>query len=70
MTEAAAKEAVSIFVQIPSPYIGRVELVVNIVINQISATSKICIPEGPAFTSVAAAGLSMMISKPVLLAGC
>ena len=29
VTEAAAKEAVSIFVQIPSPYIGRVELAVN-----------------------------------------
>lgn len=29
VTEAAAKEAVSSFVQIPSPYIGKVELVVN-----------------------------------------
>ena len=29
VTEATAKEAVSIFVQIPSPYIGRVELAVN-----------------------------------------
>ena len=30
VTEAAAKEAVSIFVQIPSPYLGRVELAVNV----------------------------------------
>lgn len=29
MTEAAAKEAVHIFVQIPSPYIGKVECAVN-----------------------------------------
>ena len=103
VTEAAAKEAVSIFVQIPSPYIGKVELAVHteavelyslecdsveldiktrnvlmddvigtveincnldmnvvcrslngeIAINQVAATSKISIPEGTAFTSVA-----------------
>lgn len=29
LTEAAAKEAVTVFVQIPSPYIGRVELAAN-----------------------------------------
>ena len=102
VTEAAAKDAVTIFVQIPSPYIGKIELAVNtetveisslecdsieldikaqnvtledvvgtveincnldmnvvchslkgeIAINQISATSKICIPEGTIFTAV------------------
>ena len=102
VTEAAAKDAVTIFVQIPSPYIWKVELAVNaetveisslecdsieldikaqnvtledvvgtveincnldmnvvchslkgeIAINQISATSKICIPEGTIFTAV------------------
>ena len=29
VTEATAKEAVSIFVQIPSPYIGQIECAVN-----------------------------------------
>lgn len=103
VTEAAAKEAVSVFVQILSPYIGKVELAVNaetvelhtlecdsveleiktrnvllddvigtveincnldmnvvcrslkgeIALNQIAATSRICIPEGTVFTSVA-----------------
>lgn len=102
VTEAASKDAVTIFVQIPSPYIGKIELAVNtetveisslecdsieldikaqnvtledvvgtveincnldmnvvchslkgeIAINQISATSKICIPEGTIFTAV------------------
>ena len=102
VTEAASKDAVMIFVQIPSPYIGKIELAVNtetveisslecdsieldiksqnviledvvgiveincnldmnvvchslkgeISINQISATSKICIPEGTIFTAV------------------
>lgn len=102
VTEAAAKEAVSVFVQIPSPYIGKIELAVNaetvqlsslecdsieldiktknvrledvagtveincnldmnivcnslngeIDLNQVSATSKIHIPEGTAFTAV------------------
>lgn len=103
VTEAIAKEAVSIFVQIPSPYIGKIECAVNaetvevrsmecdsieldvktpniileniigtveincnldmevicrslkgeVDINQISATSKIHIPEDAAFTAVA-----------------
>lgn len=103
VTEATAKETVSIFVQIPSPYVGKVELAVNaetvklyslecdsveleikaqnvmlddvigtveincnldmnvvcrslrgeVAINQVAATSKICIPEGTVFTSVA-----------------
>ncbi len=103
VSEAAAKEAVSIFVQIPSPYIGKIECAVhaeiveirslecdsieldvktpNIIledifgtveincnldmevvchslkgevdINQVSATSRICVPEGVAFTAVA-----------------
>lgn len=103
MTEAAAKEAVSIFVQIPTPYIGKIECAVNaeaveirsltcdsieldtktsnivledvigtveindnldmevichtlngeVAINQISATSRIRIPEGVAFTAIA-----------------
>ncbi len=103
VTEAAAKEAVSIFVQIPSPYIGKIECAVhaetveirslecdsieldvktpNIIledvsgtveincnldmevvcrslkgevdINQVSATSRIRVPEGVAFTAVA-----------------
>lgn len=102
ISEAAAKEAVSIFVQIPSPYIGKVECAVNaetveirslecdsieldvktpsiiledvsgtveidcnldmevvcrslngeVAINQISATSKIHIPEDTIFTAV------------------
>lgn len=102
ISEAAAKEAVSIFVQIPSPYVGKVECAVNaetvkvrslecdsieldvktpniiledvvgtveincnldmdvvchslkgeIAINQVSATSKIHIPEGAVFTAV------------------
>ena len=102
VTEAAAKEAVTILVQIPSPYTGKVELAINtekieisslkcdsieldvkaqnvtledvvgtveincnldmnvvchslkgeIAINQISATSKICIPEETIFTTV------------------
>ena len=102
VTEAAAKEAVSIFVQIPTLYIGKVECAVNaetveihslecdsieldvktsnillenvvgtieincdldmnilcgslsgaVEINQISATSKICVPEGLQFTAV------------------
>lgn len=102
VTEAAAKENLSVFVQIPSPYVGKIELAVNaetvqlcslecesieldiktknvrledvagtveincnmdmnincnslngeININQVSATSKIHIPEGTAFTAV------------------
>ncbi len=102
VSEAAAKEAVSIFVQIPAPYIGKIECAViaetveirslecdsieldikapnviledvvgtveincnldmdvvchtlkgEIAINQVSATSKIHIPEGAAFTAV------------------
>lgn len=102
MTAAAAKEAVAVFVQIPSPYIGKIELEVNagtvtvdslecdsmeldikspdlilkdvagaveincnldmdikcnslkgeIAVNQISAMSKIHIPEGTVFTAV------------------
>lgn len=102
VTEATAKEAVTIFVQIPSPYIGKIEVEVNaesvavdalecesieldiktpnlvlenvtgtveincnldmdircnslkgeIAINQLSATSKIFIPDGTAFTAV------------------
>lgn len=102
MTETAAKEAVSIFVQIPSPYIGKVECAVNaetvevrslecdsieldvkasnliledvsgtveincnldmeivcnsltgeVAVNQVSATSKIHIPENTIFTAV------------------
>lgn len=102
VTEAAAKEAVTIFVQIPSPHIGKVELEANaktvelhalecdsieldikaqdvlldgvigtveincnldmnvvcrslkgeVALNQISATSKICVPEGTAFAAV------------------
>jgi len=102
VTEAMAKEAVSIFVQIPTPYIGKIECAVNaetveihslecdsveldiktpsviledvigtveinnnldmnilcrslngaIEVNQISATSKICIPEGVTFTAL------------------
>lgn len=103
VTEAAAKEAVSIFVQIPTPYIGKIECAVNaetveirslecdsieldtktpsitldevigtieincnldmevichslngeVAINQVSATSKIRVPEGVAFTAIA-----------------
>lgn len=102
-TEAMAKEAIIIFVQIPLSYVEKIELAVNaktveisslecgsieldvkahnvrledvvgmveincnldmnidchslkgeIALNQVSATSKICIPEGTAFTSVA-----------------
>ena len=102
VTEAMAKEAVSIFVQIPTPYIGKIECAVNaqtveirslecdsieldvktpgvtleevvgtveincnldmevfchslngeVAINQVSATSKIHVPEGVAFTAV------------------
>lgn len=102
VTEAAAKEAVSIFVQIPTPYIGKIECAVNaetveicslecdsieldtktpsvtleevigtveincnldmevichslngeVAINQVSATSKIRVPEGVAFTAI------------------
>lgn len=102
MTAAAAKEAVAVFVQIPSPYIGKIELEVNaetvtvdslecesmeldiksqnlilkdvagaveincnldmdikcnslkgeIAVNQISAMSKIHIPEGTVFTAL------------------
>lgn len=102
VTEAAAKESVTVFAQIPSSYIGKIELTVNaetveiyslecenieldiktknviledvigtveincnldmnvlcrtfkgeIAINQISATSKISIPEDTAFTAV------------------
>lgn len=102
MTAAAAKEAVAVFVQIPSPYIGKIELEVNagtvtvdslecesmeldiksqnlilkdvagtvevncnldmdikcnslkgeIAVNQISAVSKIHIPEGTVFTAL------------------
>lgn len=103
VSEATAKEAVSIFVQIPSPYIGKMECAVNaetveirslecesmeldvrtprvvledvsgaveincnldmeivcrslrgeVAINQVSATSKIHIPEGTIFTAIA-----------------
>lgn len=102
VSEAMAKEAVSIFVQIPSLYIGKIECAVNaetvairslecdsveldvktshidledvsgtveincnldmelvcnslkgeVAINQVSATSRICIPEGAVFTAV------------------
>lgn len=102
MSEMTAKEAVSIFVQIPSPYIGKIECAVNaetveirsldcdsieldvktpgiiidhvsgtveincnldmevfchslngeVAINQVSATSKIHIPDGIVFTAV------------------
>lgn len=102
VTEAAAKEEISIFVQIPTPYIGKIECAVNaqtveihslecdsieldvktpcavlkdvigtveincnldmevichslqgeVAINQVSATSKIYIPAGTAFTAV------------------
>ncbi|MDE6846507.1 MAG: helix-turn-helix domain-containing protein [Lachnospiraceae bacterium] len=103
ITEAVAKEQVTIFVQIPTPYVGKIEISVNaetveisslecdsieldvktqniiledvvgtveincnldmnvvcrslsgeIAINQVSATSKICIPDGALFTAVA-----------------
>ena len=103
VTEAMAKEAVSIFVQIPTPYIGKIECAVNaetveirslvcdsieldiktprvlledvigtveincnldmevvcrtingeVAINQVSATSKIYVPESAAFTAIA-----------------
>lgn len=102
VTEAAAKEAVSIFVQIPTPYLGKMECAVNaesveirslecdsieldvktpgiiledvtgtveincnldmevvchslngeVAVNQVSATSKIHIPDGTAFRAV------------------
>lgn len=102
ITEAAVKEAVCVFVQIPTPYIGKIECAVNaetieihslecdsiefntktsnilledvigtveincnldmnilcrslngaIEINQISSTSKICIPEGIPFAAI------------------
>ncbi len=103
VSEATAKESVSIFVQIPTPYIGKIECAVNtetveihslecesieldtktsnivlkdvsgtveincnldmevichslkgeVAINQVSATSKIHVPEGAAFTALA-----------------
>lgn len=103
VTEAAAKEAVVIFVQMPNRYIGKIEAAVNaeavtvnslecdsieldaktrnvvldgvvgtvelncnldldihcctlngaVEINQISATSRICVPEGAEFTAIA-----------------
>ena len=103
VTEAMAKEAVSIFVQIPTPYIGKIECAVNaetveirslecesieldiktsnvilvdvtgtveincnldmevvchslngeVAINQVSATSKIYVPQDAAFTAIA-----------------
>ncbi len=103
VTEKTAKEAVSIFVQVPTPYIGKIECAVHaetveirslecdsieldirtssviledvigtveincnldmevachsidgeVAINQISATSKIQVPEGVAFTAIA-----------------
>ena len=103
LTEAAAKEALTIFVQLPSPYIGKVELAANartvelrslrcdsveldikarevlledvdgsveidcnldmdvlcrslrgeLTLNQISATSRLSIPEGTAFAAAA-----------------
>lgn len=103
VTEAAAKEAVVIFVQMPNRYIGKIEAAVNaeavtvnslecdsieldaktrnvvldgvvgnvelncnldldihcrtlngaVEINQISATSRICVPEGVEFTAIA-----------------
>lgn len=102
VSEATAKESVNIFVQIPSPYIGKIECAVNagavevhslecssieldtktpkiilddiigtveincsldmevvccslngeVAINQVSATSKIHVPDGAAFTAV------------------
>ena len=111
VTEATAKEAVSIFVQIPTPYIGKIECAVNaetveirslecdsieldiktpdviladvtgtveincnldmevfcqslngeVAINQVSATSKIHVPENVAFT-VIAKGIGTSIS--------
>lgn len=111
VTEATAKEMLTIFVQFPSPYIGKVECAINaeavevrsltcesmeldlktrellledvagtveincdldmhvvcnslpgeIAINQISATSKISVPEGAAFTA-AAKGIRTSIS--------
>lgn len=111
VTEATAKESVSIFVQIPTPYIGKIECAVNaetveirslecdsieldiktpdviladvigtveincnldmevfcqslngeVAINQVSATSKIHVPENVAFT-VIAKGIGTSIS--------
>lgn len=104
MTEAVAKEAVTIFIQLPNQYIGKIELTVNaenievrslecdsieldtktqnvvldgimgtveincnldmdmnilchslngaVEINQVSATSRICVPEGTPFAAV------------------
>lgn len=114
VTEATAKEAVSIFVQIPSPYIGQIECAVNtetveihalecdsieldvktphiilndvsgtveincnldmevlcnsfngeVDINQISATSRINIPENTTFTAVTKGiGTSIFMKK-------
>jgi len=114
ISEATAKEEVSIFVQIPSPYIGKIECAVNaervevrslecdsveldvrtqhvsledvsgtveidcnldmevvchslngeVDINQVSATSKIYIPEDTAFTAVARGiGTSISFAK-------
>ena len=114
VTEATAKEAVTIFVQIPSQYIGKVELAVTaetveihsldsdrielniktqnvilkdvsrkveidcnldmnvvchsikgeIAINQVSATSRISIPEGTVFTAVKKGiGTSILFEK-------
>lgn len=37
VTEAASKDAVTIFVQIPSPYIGKIELAVNTETVEISS---------------------------------
>lgn len=111
VTEAAAKEAVGIFVQIPTPYLGKVECAVNaetveihalecdsieldikasnlmledvigtvdincnldmevvcrslqgeVALNQVSATSKIHVPQGVAF-SAAAKGIGTSIT--------
>ena len=114
LTESDAKESVAIFIQIPSPYIGKVELEVNaetveihslecdmveldiktknvlledvvgtveincnldmhvmcrslngeIALNQISATSKISIPEGTNFSTVTKGiGTSILFEK-------
>jgi hypothetical protein len=55
VTVAKAKEEVCIFVQIPPPYIGKIECAVNaglVEINQLSATSRICVPEGVTFAAV------------------
>lgn len=55
MTEANAKEQVMIFVQLPSQYIDRIEASINaggVEVNQISATSRITVPENAEFTAV------------------